>query len=358
MALKSIGDLELRSGKILKDVKIAYHTYGKLNPSADNALIICHALTGDHYPGRFGKIKGWWDSLIGPGKVIDPGRYFIVCSNVLGGCYGTTGPSSIDPDTQAPYAMNFPVVEFADTVRGQVRLARQLGIKKIHAVLGGSMGGLQVLEWGMQEEIPVQKLIVMAASPKSSPFVIAFHEIQRQAIMLDPDWRGGEYYGREIPSAGLSVARMVANLSYRSEPSLTAKFGRKPAWRTGVAEDPYQSFEQRFDVQSYMNYQGDALVHRFDPNSYLYLTKAVDLFDISRGRKDLEEAMASLQGDLYCLSINTDLLFPPHEIVEMVRLRRKAGKPAEYYEMNSIHGHDAFLIEFPIIEPVVKEWLD
>lgn len=358
MACKSIGDLELRSGKILKDVRIAYHTYGKLNPAADNALIICHALTGDHFPGRFGKIKGWWESLIGPGRVIDPQRFFIVCSNIIGGCYGSTGPSSLDPDTGAPYAMNFPVIEFADAVNAQVMLAKELGISKVYAVIGGSMGGMQVLEWGRQDEIPVQKLISIAASPKSSPFVIAFHEIQRQAVMLDPYWRGGEYYGREIPSAGLSVARMVGVLSYRSEPSFSAKFGRRPAWRTGVAEDPYQSLEQRFDVQSYINYQGDALVHRFDPNSYLYLTKALDLFDISRGQENMEQAIASLQGELYCLAIDTDLLFPPHEILEMVELRRKAGKQARYYELNSIHGHDAFLIEFNVIEPVIREWLE
>jgi len=358
LTLRSIGDLQLRSGKTLKDVTIAYHTYGKLNAAGDNALIICHALTGDHYPGRCGKMKGWWDALVGPEKVIDPQRYFIVSMNILGGCYGSTGPSFLDPDTQAPYGMNFPLIEFADAVKAQVKLVQQLGIQKIHAVVGGSMGGMQALEWGMQKEIPVEKLIVIAASPKSSPFVIAFHEIQRQAIMLDPDWRGGEYYGREIPSAGLSVARMIGILSYRSEPSLTEKFGRRPAWRTGVAEDPYQFFEERFDVQSYMNYQGDALVHRFDPNSYLYLTKAIDLFDISRGQENMQQAIAALQGDLHCLSIDTDLLFKPHEIQEMVELRRKAGKPASYYEMQSIHGHDAFLIEFNVIEPVIREWLE
>jgi homoserine O-acetyltransferase len=358
LALMSIGDLKLRSEKILKDVRIAYHTYGKLNSSADNVLVICHALTGDHYPGRFRKLKGWWESLVGPGKVIDPQHFFIVCSNVLGGCYGSTGPSSLDPDTGAPYGMNFPVIEFADVVKAQVKLAQKLGIRKIKAVLGGSMGGMQVLEWGIQKEIPVEKLIVLAASPKSSPFVIAFHEVQRQAIMLDPDWRCGEYYGREIPAAGLSVARMIGVLSYRSEPSLTAKFSRRPAWRTGIIENPYQSFDQRFDVQSYMNHQGAALVHRFDPNSYLYLTKAVDLFDISRGQENMEQALMNLQGDLYCLAIDTDLLFPPHEIMAMVEMRKRAGKSAEYYELKSIHGHDAFLIEFDVIEPVIRKWLE
>lgn len=358
MAFKSIGDLKLRSGKIIKDVRIAYHTYGKLNGAADNALIICHALTGDQYPGRFGKLKGWWESLVGLGKVIDPQNYFVVCTNILGGCYGSTGPSSLDPETGAPYGLNFPVIEFADAVKAQVKLTQELGIKKVQAVVGGSMGGMQALEWGMQEEMPVKKLIVLAAPPKSSPFVIAFHEIQRQAIMLDPNWRSGEYYGREIPSAGLSVARMIGVLSYRSEPSLTVKFGRRPAWRTGVTEDPYQCFEQRFDVQSYMNYQGAALVHRFDPNSYLYLTKAIDLFDLSRGQGNMEQAINKLQGDLYCLAIDTDLLFPPHEIIKMVEMRREAGKSAAYYELKSIHGHDAFLIEFDVIEPVIRKWLE
>lgn len=357
MALRSIGDLQLRSGKILKNVTIAYHTYGKLNTAGDNALIICHALTGDHYPGRFGKIKGWWNALVGPKKVIDPKDYFIISMNVLGGCYGSTGPSSIDPDTLAPYGMTFPIIEFADVVKSQVKLVQQLGVKKIQAVVGGSMGGMQALEWGMQRDFPVEKLIVIAASPKSSPFVIAFHEIQRQAIMLDRDWRGGEYYGREIPSSGLAVARMIGILSYRCEPSLTEKFGRRPAWRTGVTEDPYDCFEERFDVQSYMNHQGDALVHRFDPNSYLYLTRAIDLFDISRGHEDMAKAISALQGDLHCLAIDTDLLFKPHEIREMIDLRKKDGKFAAYYEMESIHGHDAFLIEFNVIEPVIRDWL-
>lgn len=358
LALRSIGDIELRSGKVLKDVEIAYHTYGKLNSEADNGLIICHALTGDHYPGRSENIKGWWESLVGPGKVMDTDRFFIVCSNIIGGCYGSTGPTSLDPDTGAPYGMSFPLIEFADAVKAQVRLAQSLGIKKVFAVVGGSMGGMNALEWGMQDAIPVEKLIVLAAPAKSSPLVIAFHEIQRQAIMLDPSWRGGDYYGREIPSSGLSVARMIGVLSYRSEYSLTAKFGRKPAWRTGVVEDPYQDFTQRFDVQSYMNYQGDALVHRFDPNSYLYLTKAIDLFDISIGQKSMEAAISRLQGKLYCLAIDTDLLFPPYQLLEMTELRRRSGNPVAYYELKSIHGHDAFLIETDEMEAVFGQWLN
>ncbi|KUO60703.1 MAG: hypothetical protein APF84_15955 [Gracilibacter sp. BRH_c7a] len=358
LALKSIGDIGLRSGKVLKNVEVAYHTYGRLNKEADNALIICHALTGDHYPGRYENIKGWWETLVGPGKVIDTRRFFIVCSNIIGGCYGSTGPSSLDPDTEAPYGMNFPLIEFADAVTAQVKLAQSLGIKKVFAVVGGSMGGMNALEWGMQDKIPVDRLVILAAPARSSPLVIAFHEIQRQAIMLDPNWRGGDYYGREIPSSGLSVARMIGVLSYRSEYSLASKFARKPAWRTGVIEDPYQDFTQRFDVQSYMNYQGDALVHRFDPNSYLYLTKAIDLFDISKGWESMEQAMAQLQGKFYCLSIDTDLLFPPYQLLEMTELRKKSGKTTAYYELKSIHGHDAFLIETAEMEAVLGQWLN
>lgn len=358
MALRSVGDIKLRSGKVLKDVEIAYHTYGRLNKDADNVLFICHALTGDQYPGRHKKVKGWWESLVGPGKVMDTERYFIICSNIIGGCYGSTGPSSIDPDTDAPYGMDFPLIEFADAVEAQLKLVQSLGVKRISAVIGGSMGGMNTLEWGMQDTIPVDKLIVLAAPAKSSPFVIAFHEIQRQAIMLDPNWRGGDYYGREIPSAGLSVARMIGVLSYRSDHSLAEKFGRRPAWRTGNIEDPYVGFNQRFDVQSYMNYQGDALVHRFDPNSYLYLTKAIDLFDISKGQENMEQAIGLLQGKLYCLAIDTDLLFPPYQLLEMVELRRKSGKTAEYHELKSIHGHDAFLIETSEMEAIIRKWLD
>lgn len=358
MAFISLGDIELCSGKTLKDVEVAYETYGQLNFRGDNAVIICHALTGDHFPGRKNEVKGWWETIVGPDKAIDTNRYYVLCSNMLGGCYGTTGPSSVDPATGAPYGMKFPLIQFKDAVKAQVLLAKKLGVKSLKAVIGGSMGGMQALEWGVQEEIPIGKLIVLAAPPKSSSFVIAFHEIQRQSIMLDPLWRGGDYYGGEIPAAGLSVARMIGVLSYRSDTSLAEKFGRKFACRIGNAENPYEDFNERFDVQSYMNYQGRALVHRFDPNSYLYITKAVDLFDIGRGFESLEDAVGKLQGHLCCVAIDSDLLFPPAQVKVLADIRKRIGLPAEYFEIKSSHGHDAFLIESDQLDPIMRKWME
>lgn len=357
MPKKSIGELKLQSGRVLQEVELAYQTYGTLDADGANAIVVCHALTGDTYPGRYKELKGWWEGIVGPGAAIDTRKYFVLCSNVLGGCYGSTGPSSWDPETERQYGMNFPVIQIADMVAAQIRLAQALGIGKLYAVVGGSMGGMQALEWGRQRELPVERVIVLAAPARLSPQAIAFNEVQRQAIMLDPAWRGGEYYGREIPASGLAVARMVGTLTYRSEQSLEGKFGRRPAWRTGVVEDPYQEFHGRFDVQSYLNYQGEALVRRFDPNSYLYLSKAMDLFDLARGNRGLLEGVAQLQGRLSCVGVDTDVLFPLGQQEELVRLRREAGYQADYYELNSVHGHDAFLIEKEKLAPVISAWL-
>jgi homoserine O-acetyltransferase/O-succinyltransferase len=358
MQIQPIGNLQLKSGQTLKNVEIAYQVYGQLNPNRTNAVMICHALTGDVYPARYQGIKGWWEGLVGPGCAIDTEKFYVICSNVLGGCYGSTGPSSLNPDTDAPYGMDFPVINIGDMVKAQVELIKKLDINKLEAVIGGSMGGMQTLEWGRQEEIPVNKLIALAAPARVTPQAIAFNEVQRQAIMLDPLWRGGDYYGREIPANGLSVARMVGTITYRSEFSLEQKFGRKSAWRTGMAENPYERFADRFDVQSYLNYQGEALVRRFDPNSYLYLTKAMDLFDLSRGQGSLKEGLAKLQGRLSCVSVDTDILFPPFQQQEIVELRRAAGLETDYYELKSLHGHDAFLMDMDQLAPVIRKWMN
>lgn len=357
MFVQTLGELELASGQILSDVNLAYQTYGILNRERNNAVFICHALTGDVYPARYEETKGWWEGLVGPGMAVDTRKYFVICSNVLGGCYGSTGPSSLNPENGAPYGMEFPVIQVEDMVKAQVKLANILGVSRLEAVIGGSMGGMQALQWGRQKEIPVKRLIVLAAPARVTPQAIAFNEVQRQAIMLDPLWRRGDYYGREIPANGLSVARMVGTITYRSEFSLEQKFGRRSAWRTGVVENPFRNFHDRFDVQSYLNYQGEGLVRRFDPNSYLYLTKAMDLFDLSQGANNLEEGIAKLQGKLSCVGVNTDILFPPYQQEELVKLRRQAGFEADYFELNSPHGHDAFLIETERLATVITGWL-
>jgi homoserine O-acetyltransferase len=357
MQIEPIGSIKLESGIILKDVEIAYQVYGRLNSEGSNAVVICHALTGDTYPARIQGIKGWWEGLVGPGSAIDTDQYYVLCSNVLGGCYGSTGPSSINPETGAPYGMDFPVITIRDMVKAQVELIKKLGIHRMEAVIGGSMGGMQTLEWGRQKEIPIRKLIVLAAPARVTPQAIAFNEVQRQAIMLDPLWRRGDYYGREIPANGLSVARMVGTITYRSEFSLEEKFSRKVASRTGIVENPYSRFSDRFDVQSYLNYQGEALVRRFDPNSYLYLTKAMDLFDLARGEAGLIEGIAKLRGRLSCVGVDTDILFPAYQQEELIQLRRAAGLEADYFELKSLHGHDAFLIDMDQLAPVIQSWL-
>jgi homoserine O-acetyltransferase/O-succinyltransferase len=357
MQIQSIGNIKLESGVIMKNVEVAYQVYGRLDSEGTNAVMICHALTGDVYPARYQGVKGWWEGLVGPGCAIDTNTYFVVCSNVLGGCYGSTGPSSLNPDTGSPYGMEFPVITIGDMVKAQVELIKKLGVSRMHAVIGGSMGGMQVLEWGKQDEIQVEKLVAMAAPARVTPQAIAFNEVQRQAIMLDPLWRGGDYYGREIPANGLSVARMVGTITYRSELSLEQKFGRKSASRTGMVENPYFRFSDRFDVQSYLNYQGEALVRRFDPNSYLYLTKAMDLFDLSRGQRSLKGGISKLQGRLSCIGVDTDILFPVFQQEELVGLRRAAGFETDYFELKSPHGHDAFLMDIDQVAPVIRKWL-
>ncbi len=348
----------LECGELLKQVTLAYHTYGTLNAGRSNAVFIFHALTGDSQAaGRTaGGSKGWWDPLIGPGRVFDTKRYFIVCSNVLGGCYGSTGPAAINPDTNTPYGMKFPLVTIRDMVRAQRRLMEHLGIEFLCMAAGGSMGGMQALEWAVTFPELVHKVIAVGTPGRLSPQAIAYNEVGRQAIMLDPYWRQGEYYGRETPAAGLSIARMVATITYRCEDSLDLKFGRKVANRLGRDENPYREFADRFDVQSYLQYQGSALGKRFDPNTYLYLTKAMDLHDLGRGYASYEAALSRISMSLLMVGISTDILFPASQQKSVADTVRRLGGQAQYREICSPHGHDAFLLEFNLIEAVLKDF--
>ncbi|MBP2030263.1 homoserine O-acetyltransferase [Methanohalophilus levihalophilus] len=325
----------LKGGDKLDEVTIAYETYGKLNDEKTNAILICHALTGDahaagHYSG--GDDPGWWDIVIGPGKAFDTDRYFVICSNVLGGCQGTTGPSSINPSTGEPYGLSFPQITIEDMVNLQHALLQHLGISRLYAVAGGSMGGMQVLQWSVSYPEMAKKVIVLASTAVSSPQQIAFNEVARQAIMRDPSWKGGDYYKGGLPCQGLSLARMIGHITYLSDESMHTKFGRD-------VKD-----ESTFQVESYLHYQGDSFTQRFDPNSYLYVTKAVDLFDLSKGGS-LEAGLKDVKSDFLVISVSSDWLYPSYQAKELVQALGSNDVKVQYHEIVSHYGHDAFLLE-------------
>jgi homoserine O-acetyltransferase len=342
--------LELEYGGDLAQVAVAFETYGELNAKGDNAVLICHALTGSaHAAGRHRseEVPGWWDPLIGPGKAIDTRRYFVICSNVFGGCYGTTGPSSIDPGTGRPFGVTFPRYTVRDMVRAQRRLIDRLGVSRLAAVVGGSMGGMQVLEWGAMFPELVGALVPIAIGARHSAWAIGLNEVARRAITSDPQWRGGAYPLGEQPESGLGLARAVAMLSYRSFDSLEAKFGRDrvDASRSllGVG----------FEIESYLAYQGVKLVQRFDANTYLFLTRAMDDYDLAEGRGRLDEVLAALTMPTLVLGINSDVLYPEAEQRALVELLPNGT----YARINSPHGHDAFLIEMPQVAARVRGFL-
>ncbi|MBO8142782.1 MAG: homoserine O-acetyltransferase [Firmicutes bacterium] len=348
----------LESGAKLGPITIAYETYGELSPARDNAILITHALTGDAHCASHGPDDpeaGWWEPLVGPGRVFDTDRYFVICSNVLGGCQGSTGPASIDPETGRPYGARFPVVTIGDMVRCQERLVRHLGIDRLFAVAGGSMGGMQALEWAVRFPDMVRGVIPIATPARSYPQAIAFNEVGRQAILNDPGWRGGDYYGTPGPERGLAIARMLGMITYQSDPSMTRKFGRELV--SGRFDDPFSLFTT-FQVESYLHYQGKKLVNRFDANSYLYLTRALDLFDLSRGFGSLERALERVQAPMLVVGVSSDILYPVYQQKEIVAILQAQGKAAEYAEIDSPHGHDGFLIDFPQMEPFLRAFLE
>jgi homoserine O-acetyltransferase/O-succinyltransferase len=336
-------ELVLEGGRRLKNVTIAYETYGTLNKEKSNAILVCHALSGDaHVAGwQEGDLKpGWWDSIIGPGKCLDTNRYFVICSNVLGGCKGTTGPSSINPKTEEPYGLDFPIITIKDIVNLQKNLIDHLRIKQLFSVIGGSMGGMQVLEWCISYPEMVRSAIPIATSPYSSPQQIAFNEVGRRSIISDPNWNGGKYYKKKLPDDGLALARMIGHITYLSNESMYQKFGRRLQ-----NKDEY-SFDlgTEFQVESYLHYQGDTFTKRFDANSYLYLTKAIDYFDLA-GKGSLSDAFSDIKAKFLVICVDSDWLYPPSESRDIVMALSANDVEVSYCEIKSSYGHDAFLLE-------------
>jgi homoserine O-acetyltransferase len=348
--------LALDGGGNLHPVEIAYETYGTLDAERSNAVLICHALTGDQHVAsvhpRTGK-PGWWTRMVGEGRPIDPARHFVVCANVLGSCMGSSGPASAGPDG-GPYARRFPVITIRDMVRAQAMLLDHLGVGPLRAVVGGSMGGMQALSWAATYPDRVRAAVVIASTARHTAQNIAFHEVGRQAVMADPNWRGGDYYGGEGPAAGLAVARMAAHITYLSEAGLTEKFGRKLQAR----DTKGFGFDADFQVESYLRHQGISFVDRFDANSYLYITRAMDYFDLAEEHGGL--LAGAFRGSLtrFCLvSFDTDWLYPTAESRRVVHALNAAGAAASFVELSSPFGHDAFLLENPELSRVVDGFL-
>jgi homoserine O-acetyltransferase/O-succinyltransferase len=346
--------LTLESGRILGPVTLAYETYGRLNERKNNAVLICHAFSGNaHVSGRHrpdDKAPGWWDDMVGPGKAVDTDRYFVVCSNVLGGCSGSTGPSSVNPATGRPYGLDFPVVTIRDMVEAQARLADHLGVAKWLAVIGGSMGGMQALQWVASYPDRVRAVIPIATTLKHSPQQIALDEVGRQAVMADADWRKGDYYGGKPPEKGLALARMIGHITYMSDRSMEDKFSRK--LKDGKVSF---SFATDFEVEGYLRYRGDAFVRRFDANSYLYITKAMDYFDLSGDR--LFGDGRTVKTRFLVIAFHSDWLYPLYQSREIVRELKMRGVDATACEIQSTYGHDAFLLEIEEESRLIRHFL-
>jgi homoserine O-acetyltransferase len=340
----AIGSFEPELGGKIVDVTLAYETWGTLNARADNVVLLTHALTGDSHaaggPSAGHRRGGWWDPMVGPGRPIDTDEYFVVCSNVLGGCSGSTGPASVDPRTGEPYGMGFPVVTIRDMVRAQRRLLDGLGVRRLALVIGGSIGGQQALEWAVEYPDFVEKAAPVAANGALGPQGVGMSEIGRRAIMADPHWQGGSYYGTgKSPDEGLAIARMAGMMTYQSAPGQWERFGRRPAGRPALFEE----FGGRFEVESYLHYQGRDLTGRFDANSYLYLTRAMDLYDVAAGYDSEKEALSRVTADLLFVGIKSDWLFPAGEVRGTAEKAAEAGADSRYAEIDTLSGHDAFL---------------
>lgn len=347
--------LELENGARLERVTIAYETYGKLNKDRSNAILVLHAFSGDAHAAGWhegDKKPGWWDIVIGPGKAFDTDKYFVICSNIIGGCKGSTGPSSIDPRTGKPYGLRFPVFTIGDIVSAQKKLIDHLGITQLFAVAGGSVGGMQVLQWSVAYPEMVKRAIAIATSAYSSPQHIAFNEVGRRAIVSDPNWNKGYYYGRDIPVNGLALARMVAHITYLSDESMKQKFGRKLKDKSKFGYD----FSMDFQVESYLQYQGDAFVKRFDANSFLYITKAIDYFDLNKNGS-LEETFKNVKSKFLIISVSSDWLYPAYQSKEILMALTANDVEVSYNEIKSIYGHDAFLLEAGQLNYLISNFL-
>jgi homoserine O-acetyltransferase len=360
--------LVLANGATLGPITVAYETYGKLNAAKDNAIYVCHALTGDaHMAGRRSaddRKPGWWDELVGPGKGLDTNRYFIICANVLGGCQGTTGPGSIDPATGKRYALKFPFITFGDIVSVHSELTRKLGIEKLLAVIGGSVGGMQVLEWAAKFPDQLRSAICLASGARLSAQGIAFNMVGRRAITSDPNFHQGDYYGdgqgsiiniETGPRLGLAIARMVAHITYLSEASIEQKFGRHLQHSEQLAFD--MSTDVEFQVESYLHYQGARFVERFDANSYLYLTRAMDYFDLTRDNGTLSKALSKTSARFLVVSYTSDWLFTTAQSKEIVAALVEGGRHTTFVELESPYGHDSFLLEVDPLQELLEPFL-
>lgn len=353
----------LDGGQVLDGVEVAFETWGTLDSTASNAVLLCHAWTGDsHVSGGAGPghpTPGWWESVVGPGRFIDTDRWFVVCSNVLGGCQGTTGPSSLHPEDGRPYGSRFPVITIRDMVRLQARLADHLGVTAWHSIIGGSMGGMQVLEWAATYPERVRSIVPIASCLQASAQQIAWGSIGRRAIVTDPRWRGGDYYDAapgDGPHHGLATARMVAQVTFRSDNVFTERFGRELVG--GVDPQRGISIDQQFEVERYLEYHGEKLVQRFDANSYLLIGKAMDLHDVSRGRGGLDAAVKRIKAPTLAIGIHSDMLYPAYQQIQIRDMLTANGIDAEYLEIDSPHGHDSFLIDLEQVGPPIERFLD
>jgi homoserine O-acetyltransferase len=354
----AIGSFEPELGGTLGDVTLAYETWGVLNGRADNVVLLTHALTGDSHaaggPSGGHRRGGWWDPMVGPGRPIDTEQYFVVCSNVLGGCAGSTGPAALNPETGEPYGVNFPVVTIRDMVRAQKRLLDGLGVRRLALVIGGSIGGQQALEWSVEFPDFVEKAAPVAATGSLGPQGVGMSEIGRRAIMADPNWQGGSYYGTgKTPEDGLAIARMAGMMTYQSAPGQWERFGRRPAGRPAL----FREFGGRFEIESYLHYQGRDLVGRFDANSYLYLTRAMDLYDVASGYDSDIEALSRVSADLLFVGITSDWLFPAREVKDTAERARRAGAAVRYAEIDTLSGHDAFLKDWDELGDAVTPFI-
>src|SRR6266540_688075 len=371
--------LELDSGAVLEDVRIAYETYGRLSPARDNVILVCHALSGDAHAagyaktpppestrdgfgaedrdGTAGRGLGWWDGMIGPGKAFDTDRFFVVSTNLLGGCRGTTGPSSTNPATGRPYGSDFPVITVADMVRTERAFLDEIGIARLAAVAGGSLGGMQALEWAVLYPDQVDAIVVIASTHALQPQGIAWNAIARNAIMADPDWQGGQYYGTgRAPNAGMGVARMVGHITYLSAASLGDKFGRRLQFADDIR---YRLTDPEFEVESYLRYQADAFVRRFDANTYLYTSRALTYFDLARqhGAGRLVDALRNVSARTLLIAFSSDWLYPPAGSEELATALRASNKEVELYVIEAPYGHDCFLLEEARQTPMIREFL-
>lgn len=348
---------ELEGGGVLPELTIAFESYGTLAPSKDNVVFICHALTGDAHAAGYhsldDKNPGWWDSMIGPGKGLDTNRFHVICANILGGCKGSTGPSSINPATGHPYGAAFPAISIGDIVHAHYLLLKHLGIPTLHAVVGGSFGGMQVLEWSIRYPDIPRHCICIASAASLSTQALAFDVVGREVITSDPNWAGGNYYGTgKLPKDGLAAARMLGHITYLSPEIMTSKFGRKKK-----ALNSTERFGTRFEVESYLQYQGEKFVERFDSNSYLHITHAMDRYDLAERHGDLKTAFLNVKARFLVVALSSDWLFPPEQSLEIASALVQIGKPASYCLLKAPYGHDAFLVDIVHMSQIISTFL-